>query len=233
MGTRQRREARAARLAEWADKREAKAEATRAEVDQIAGMIPFGQPVLVGHHSERHARRDAERIHNRTGQAIEHARKAGEMRRKAASIEAAADKAIYSDDEDAVERLTERIAELEAERDRIKAYNASCRKGSPDLSLLDDKQRQTIEGFARFQPADMQATPKRGNAGGSDMHWSSCGCGWHKSCRDRPDAEASSQRHNQTKHVAGAVPFPAYALSGLSANINRNRKRLDALRARP
>ncbi|WP_415563994.1 DUF3560 domain-containing protein, partial [Escherichia coli] len=34
------------------------------EVERLAAMIPPGQPILVGHHSERRARRDAQRIEN-------------------------------------------------------------------------------------------------------------------------------------------------------------------------
>ncbi len=48
-----------------------------------------------------------------------------------------------------MERLTAKLAELEAQRDRIKRYNASCRKGAPDLSLLDDAQRESHEGTMR------------------------------------------------------------------------------------
>ena len=45
--------------------------------------------------------------------------------------------------------LRERIASLEAERDRIKAYNASCRRSQPDPSLLDDQQRADLESVKR------------------------------------------------------------------------------------
>lgn len=152
MTYRDRREARADRLEEWAGKREAKAEAAETSARQLADQIPFGQPILVGHHSEGHARRDAERIYNRTAKAYEHSTKADEMARKAASIRAAADRSIYSDDEDAIERLEERIAELEAERDSIKAYNASCRKGTPDPSLLSDKGRADLASVANYAP---------------------------------------------------------------------------------
>jgi len=58
---------------------------------------------------------------------IDHTTKAAEMRSKAANIEAAAARSIYSDDPDAVEQLEARLAELEAKRDRIKAYNKSVR----------------------------------------------------------------------------------------------------------
>jgi hypothetical protein len=71
------------------------------------------------------------------------------MRSRADNIRAQADHAIYSDDEDAIERLRERIAGLEAERKRITDYNRSCRKAAKtgelgDLSLLDSKQQRQI-----------------------------------------------------------------------------------------
>ena len=128
MTYRDRRAARAERLRGWADGRDAKSAASFAAVDRITDGIPFGQPILVGHHSERHARRDQDRIHSGMRAGIDHADKAAEMRSRAANIEAAADRAIYSDDPDAAERLAERIAELEAERETRKAANADYRK---------------------------------------------------------------------------------------------------------
>ncbi|KKK92347.1 hypothetical protein LCGC14_2703880, partial [marine sediment metagenome] len=54
-----------------------------------------------------------------------------------------------SDDPDAIEQLQGRIAILEAERERIKAYNVSCRKGARNVSLLDDKQAATLKEVAQ------------------------------------------------------------------------------------
>ena len=139
---RERREAKADRLREWADKRDAKAGERQAAADQTAGMIPFGQPILVGHHSERGDRNRRDRMRGNYDKAGEHRGKAADFRRRANGIDAAADRAVYSDDTDAVERLTTRIAEREAERDRIKAFNAEVRKsGHLDLDLLDAKQQ--------------------------------------------------------------------------------------------
>jgi phospholipid N-methyltransferase len=59
-----RAEERAERFEGYSDKRAHDAQAARAAVDRIADGIPMGQPILVGHHSERHARKDAERIEN-------------------------------------------------------------------------------------------------------------------------------------------------------------------------
>lgn len=142
---RQRREERADRLEEWAESREAKSDVDYAKARQMADAIPLGQPILVGHHSERTDRNYRDRMQSTYDRSFEHAAKAREMASKAANIRAANDHAIYDDDPDAIERLEAKIATLEAERERIKAFNAAVRKakGVTDgaLALLDDKQR--------------------------------------------------------------------------------------------
>lgn len=60
----ERAEERAERFGEYSESRAEDAEQARAQVARIADNIPLGQPILVGHHSERHARKDAERIEN-------------------------------------------------------------------------------------------------------------------------------------------------------------------------
>lgn len=125
---RERREARAERLHDWADSREKKADAAHAAAHQIADGIPFGQPILVGHHSEGRHRRDISRMENSMRASVDNARMAARHEERAGNIEAQLATSIYSDDADAVERLEERIAGLEAERARIKAYNALRRK---------------------------------------------------------------------------------------------------------
>lgn len=57
-----RAEQRSERFEEYSEKRAADAAQAHKAVAAIADNIPFGQPILIGHHSERHARRDAERI---------------------------------------------------------------------------------------------------------------------------------------------------------------------------
>ena len=58
----ERSEERAERFNGYEANRERDAHAARARVETIAGAIPLGQPILVGHHSEKRARRDARRI---------------------------------------------------------------------------------------------------------------------------------------------------------------------------
>jgi hypothetical protein len=59
-----RAEERAERFEDYSDKRGKDAERARAGVSAITDHIPLGQPILVGHHSEKHARKDAARIEN-------------------------------------------------------------------------------------------------------------------------------------------------------------------------
>lgn len=143
---RERRLARAERLREWADKREVKGIAELERGRQMLDLIPFGQPMLVDHHSYKADRNYRGRATSAVSRGHEDTAKAAEFRSRADNIEAAADEAIYSDDPDARERLEERIATLEAERDRVKHYNASCRKGSPDRSILTPDQVRQLDG---------------------------------------------------------------------------------------
>ncbi|WP_143760198.1 DUF3560 domain-containing protein, partial [Colwellia marinimaniae] len=60
----ERAEERADRFEDYSDKRADDAAAARNAVQAIGQRFEFGQPILVGHHSERKARKDAERMEN-------------------------------------------------------------------------------------------------------------------------------------------------------------------------
>ena len=62
MTRRERKERRLARRLEWAQSRDQKAATAFEGVRRIADNIPLGQPILVGHHSEKRARKDQARI---------------------------------------------------------------------------------------------------------------------------------------------------------------------------
>jgi len=114
---------------------------------QMADAIPLGQPILVGHHSETRDRNYRARIDRIFRAAFAADGKAAHYAGKAAAADA--NDAISSDDPEAISKIDVRIAALEAERERIKTYNASCRKGAPDFSLLDEAQRAAYAGLVR------------------------------------------------------------------------------------
>jgi hypothetical protein len=66
----ERAEERAERFAGYSDSRAKEADSAHAAVHAISEHIPFGQPILVGHHSERRARKDAQRIHDNMRKAV-------------------------------------------------------------------------------------------------------------------------------------------------------------------
>jgi DNA repair exonuclease SbcCD ATPase subunit len=120
MTYRERRLARAERLEEWADKRAEKAAELHERNKPYEGDIAFNtQP---GHIPER------SRAIARTERAWEHSERAASMANRADGIRAAADHAIYDDDPDAIERLREKLADLEAKRENAKQRNAAYRK---------------------------------------------------------------------------------------------------------
>ena len=145
---RERRLAKADRYEEWAGKRQAKSDAAAAKSSELAGLIPFGQPVIVGHHSEARHRSHLKRIRGNMERAIEHGDKAASMASRAATIRAQADHAIYQDDPDALQRLQAKLADLEAQRTGIREYNKTCRRGTPDVSLLHPVQAKELERAA-------------------------------------------------------------------------------------
>jgi hypothetical protein len=159
MTRRERMERRAERRLDWAAGREKKSAAAFEGARKIADNIPLGQPILVGHHSERAARRDQDRIFSGMSKGVESQKMAATHRSKASGIQDQLDRSIFSDDPDAPERLRERIAELEAERDRGKAINKEIKKGpgfedrlrTAGLELTE-KEKGTLLTIARLTP---------------------------------------------------------------------------------
>lgn len=124
---RERLEARAARRRAWGESAERKADAAYDGVRAIADGIPMGQPILVGHHSEGRARRDQARMHSGMDKSVEESKKAVRHGEAAESIDRQLATSIFDDDENAVEALRAKAARLEAERDEMKAANATYR----------------------------------------------------------------------------------------------------------
>ncbi|HGM5424896.1 TPA: DUF3560 domain-containing protein [Pseudomonas aeruginosa] len=91
----------------------------------MASAIPFGQPILIGHHSEGRDRRYRDRIHSTYGKAFALQDKAKHYEQKAAAVGTGG---ISSDDPDAIEKLQAELQQLEANQQRMKAANQVIRK---------------------------------------------------------------------------------------------------------
>ena len=75
------------RFSDRADRAVASADARRATADQISKRFEFGQPILVGHHSEGRARRDAARIDTNMRKSFEERDRAGYWANRAEASE--------------------------------------------------------------------------------------------------------------------------------------------------
>ncbi|KKN73239.1 hypothetical protein LCGC14_0402240 [marine sediment metagenome] len=113
-------EARKARYEELAEKNQAEAarEFHKGDLREEVSGIPFGQPIRVGHHSEGRHRNAIKRANNAMRRGIEAQSKAGHYAAKAANVGKGG---ISSDDPEAVVKLREKLAKLEARQERMKA----------------------------------------------------------------------------------------------------------------
>ena len=137
----ERKQARADRYRERALQAKAGSTAAYRRSEELVEHIPPGQPILVGHHSETKHRRALERSWNALGKSVELEQKANYYEAKAEAAEH--NRAIYAEDDDAVENLTERVAALESLQERMKAANRIIKN-------LKQTQEEKIEALCRL-----------------------------------------------------------------------------------
>jgi hypothetical protein len=116
---------RKARLEDHAAKLSQSATSTLAQARRMGSAIPFGQPILIGHHSETRDRNYRARITGKMGKGFALMDKASHYANKAASV---GHGGISSDDPDAIEKLRVQLASAEKMQDLMKKANACIRK---------------------------------------------------------------------------------------------------------
>lgn len=142
----EKKEARKQRYEELAEKNESKAEQHFEASNRAVDGIPMGQPILVGHHSEKSHRNALKRSHNHMDKMVESNAKSKYYAGRAQAVEN--DRNIYSDDPEAVIKLKEKLADLESKRDKMKAMNKIFR----NKKLTEDEKFEQLEkdyGIAR------------------------------------------------------------------------------------
>lgn len=126
----ERKEVRIERLRAGAIRKAKEADAGFDRARTIASMIPMGQPILVGHHSEVRHRKDIARIDSLSSKAIEASRAAESMASRADAAES--NRAISSDDPEAIDKLREKLAAIEDKRAQGVAINKIIRSAQGD-----------------------------------------------------------------------------------------------------
>ncbi len=108
-----------------ADKARRRSAAAFQRSHDIVGGIPMGQPVLVGHHSEKRHRAALNRSDNAMRRGCEAGAKAEHYADKAAGVGKAG---ISSDDPEALAKLRDKLQAMQARQERMKQANADWRK---------------------------------------------------------------------------------------------------------
>ena len=134
-------------MSAYAEKRERRIDSMRAEAETLRGNaaaafdalhkqgdVMMGTPVLIGHHSQRRHERDLARMDAKMGKAVAATREAATLERRADAAES--NRAVSSDDPDAVELLREKLAKVESDRARMVAANKAVRGKFPEQALI-------------------------------------------------------------------------------------------------
>lgn len=136
MNRKERQEARAERYRQYAENAEKRSNAAFNASSAAVENIPLGQPILVGHHSEKAHRRALDRSNSAMMRCVHESEKAAYYRRKAEAVEN--NDNIYLGDEDAIERLKVKIANLVALQEQMKGANKIVRASKlSDFDKID------------------------------------------------------------------------------------------------
>jgi hypothetical protein len=148
----ERAEIRAERFETYHEKRAEESERTAEAVSSIADNIPLGQPILVGHHSEKHARRDAKRIENGMRKAVDLWKTAEYWERRARGV------LSHAEYKERPEVRARRIKTLEADARRYERGRQDAEKfrtiwikiEAPDSLKRKDGQPTTLRDRALY-----------------------------------------------------------------------------------
>lgn len=141
-----------------ADKATVKSTVLATRSNQMAECIPFGQPILVGHHSEKRDRNFRSKIHSIMGKSVQEMKKAEYYKNKADSVGKGG---ISSDDPNAIEKLKSKLEKLQQAQELMKKANKLIKKFPEHNARLEG----LIElGFSEEKAIDV-LNPKYGSIG--------------------------------------------------------------------
>jgi hypothetical protein len=146
----QKQEDRADRYSERAEKAAKRSRSAMDRAFRETDGIPMGQPILVGHHSERGHRAAINRADRAMRTSVEEDKKAQHYRGKAASVGGLG--AISTDDEDATAKLRARVEELEEAQAAMKRVNAAHKRylknpATLDAAKLSEQEKAVVRNY--------------------------------------------------------------------------------------
>lgn len=128
----EKQEARRERYLARAEQARTEGRAITERAHAMASIIPLGQPILVGHYSEKRDRNYRERIENTFSKGFKTMEKAEYYEDKAASVGLGG---ISSDDPDALVKLEAKLQQLIESQEMMKTANAVIRKHKNDTDM--------------------------------------------------------------------------------------------------
>lgn len=113
------------------------------EAKAMAGAIPFGQPILIGHHSEKRDRNYRNKITSKFDRSFQAQNKADELAKKAETIGTGG---ISSTAPDALVELRKKLEYLQDGQSLMKKVNAEHKKGGIDgITSLEGAALETLK----------------------------------------------------------------------------------------
>lgn len=188
-------EARRQRYLDRADQARQEFEDTHERAHKMAEVIPFGQPILVGHHSEKRDRNYRGRIHDTFGRAFAALDKAEHYKGKAASV---GHGGISSDDPDALQKLRAKLEEMERSQTLMKAANQAIRRHKTDEARIA---ALVALGFTEAQAQELVKPDYMGRLGYAPFTLSNHNANMHRVKERIAELERAATR--QTKEEEG------------------------------
>jgi hypothetical protein len=131
----ERKESRIEKLREKADKMRTESVEAFSNARKIQDNIPLGQPILIGHHSEKRSKKDRDKIDASIKKSVEKQEKAEYYDEKIKAAEK--NTKISSDNPEAIELLEEKISKLKARQQKYKDMNKYYRKNKTMVGFED------------------------------------------------------------------------------------------------
>lgn len=133
----ERKEAKADRFEELAEKHTKESDQAYTDGRRMTEGIPFGQPILVGHHSEKRHRNALKKRDAKMRKNIKHHDTAKYYTNRAAASRS--NKTIYANDPEAIEKLKFKIETAERNQKRMKGINKIIRSKRKGYTLEQKK----------------------------------------------------------------------------------------------
>lgn len=115
---------------------------------EMASIIPFGQPILVGHHSEHRDRKYRERIHNTMGRSVKEQEKVGYYEDKSANAKYEASGEKFKDPRYLANRMKETMASI---RRLERALKGKLYVHSPEREISEEDRKFYTEQLLKEQ----------------------------------------------------------------------------------